>query len=129
MVAIPIIVLTAITLAGMWKVFTKAGQPGWTCLVPILNLYILLVVANKPKLWLLLLLFVPIANVIVYVLTWLAVAKQFGRGVGFAIGLMLLPVVFVPILGFGHDRFVGTIAIPPSPPPRPDNPLDHVGLT
>jgi hypothetical protein len=83
-----------------WKVFTKAGHPGWASIVPIYNLYILTQVAGK-EWWWMLLMFIPLVNLIAYIIICLGVATNFGKGAGFAVGLILLGIVFFPILGFG----------------------------
>lgn len=91
-------------VAAMWKVFVKAGQPGWAVLIPIYNLYILLKIVGKPAWWIILFI-VPLANLIVAILTTAALAKKFGKSTGFAVGLILLPFVFYPILGFGDAQY------------------------
>ena len=103
-----IIYLTIIILliTSQWKVYTKANQPGWACLIPIYNTIVLLKIVGKPWWWLLLFL-IPIVNVIFIV--WVAnlLSKSFGKGVGFTIGLLLLPFIFYPILGFGSSQYKG----------------------
>ncbi len=98
----PILILAVVVtvLAGMWKTFEKAGQPGWGCLIPIYNAYLILQIAGRPGWWLLLL-FIPFVNFITGIVVAVDVARNFGKGVGFAIGLMLLGFIFYPILGFG----------------------------
>jgi hypothetical protein len=98
-----------LVIAGMWKVFTKAGQPGWAAIIPIYNLIVLLQIAGKPVWWLLLFL-IPGVNLIMLILVWLSVAKAFGKGTGFTLGLIFLSPIFVPILGFGDARYVETPA-------------------
>jgi hypothetical protein len=90
-------------LAGMWKVFEKAGQPGWAAIVPFYNLYILTMeIAKKEVLWFIVYVFLaPVGGVIV----GMEVAKRFGRSDGFGIGLGLLPFVFYPMLGFSDARY------------------------
>ena len=95
-----------IMIAGMWKVFTKAGQPGWAVLIPIYNAYVLLQVAGKPGWWLILML-IPIINIIVGILAIAGVAANFGKGTGFVLGLIFLPFIFYPILGFGDAVYQG----------------------
>ncbi|MSU51806.1 MAG: signal peptidase I [Opitutaceae bacterium] len=99
---INLIQLAAIVLiiAGVWKVFTKAGQPGWAAIVPFYNIFILLKIAGRPGWWLLLFL-IPLVNVIVVNVCSIDVAKAFGKGVGCGLGLALLGFIFFPILGFG----------------------------
>ncbi len=91
-------------IAAMWKVFTKAGKPGWAILIPFYNLYILLKVAGKPGWWLILL-FIPIVNIVISIIAAIGIANNFGKGVGFAIGLLLLPFIFYPILAFGSAEY------------------------
>jgi len=99
-------VVMVVAIAGMWKVFSKAGKPGWACIVPIYNIVVLIQIANKP-LWWILLLFIPIANIVVLFLISMEIAKVFGKGTGFGIGLALLSPVFYPILGFGSAQYQG----------------------
>jgi len=96
-------------IAGMWKVFTKAGQPGWAAIVPIYNFIILLKIAGKPAWWILLML-IPVVNFVVLIIMDIAIAKNFGKGGGFAAGLILLAPIFFPILGFGSARYQGQVA-------------------
>jgi hypothetical protein len=93
-------------IAGVWKVFSKAGKPGWACLIPIYNVIVLLQIIGRPWWWLVLLL-VPIVGIIVAVMVSIELAKSFGKGAGFGIGLALLGPIFFPILGFGNDRYLG----------------------
>lgn len=93
-------------IAGMWKVFVKAGKPGWAAIVPIYNMIVLLEIIGKP-IWWIVLFFVPIVSLVVYVIILVELAKKFGRGIGTAVGLLLLPFVFYPILGFGSAQFEG----------------------
>lgn len=96
--------IIAAIIAGVWKVFTKAGKPGWGALVPIYNVVLLLQIANRP-LWWLLLLFVPLVNLVVAVIVSVDIAKRFGKGTGFGIGLAFLGFVFYPVLGFSDARY------------------------
>jgi hypothetical protein len=89
-----------------WKVFSKAGQPGWASLIPIYNAYVLCKVAGRPGWWILLML-IPIVNIVIFILVAIDVAKAFGKGAGFGIGLLLLPIIFYPILGFGSAQYQG----------------------
>ena len=101
-------------IASWWKVFAKAGQPGWAALIPIYNLYVLLMVAKRPGWWLLLYL-IPIVNIVIGIIVAIDVAKNFGKGPGFGIGLALLSIVFYPILAFGDAQYqaAGSSATPP----------------
>jgi CDP-diglyceride synthetase len=104
--------IVVVTLIGMWKVFTKAGEPGWAVLVPIYNLIVLLRIAGLPWYWV----FAPFVAIIP-ILGWIAymvwivwvhhrISTRFGQGVGFTIGLTLLGPIFWLILGFGSSKYV-----------------------
>src|SRR5437868_1720236 len=71
-------------VAGMWKVFEKAGRPGWGCLVPIYNLILLLGIAGKPMWWIVLML-IPGVSIIVAILVSIEVAKKFGQSTGYGV--------------------------------------------
>lgn len=100
-------------IAGMWKVFSKAGQPGWAAIIPIFNLYVLCKVAGRPGWWLILML-IPLVNFIILIIVSIDVAKNFGKGAGFGIGLFLLPFIFYPMLGFGSAQYQGGATAAPS---------------
>lgn len=94
-----------VVIAGMWKVFTKAGKPGWASIVPIYNAIVLLEIAGKPLWWIVLLL-IPGVNIVILFIVSIDVARNFGKGTGFGIGLALLGFIFYPILGFGDARYM-----------------------
>jgi len=93
-------------IAGMWKVFVKAGKPGWACIVPIYNIIVLLEIAGRP-IWWIILFFIPIVNLVILILIGIDVAKAFGKGTGFGLGLALLGFIFYPILGFSDATYRG----------------------
>ena len=103
------IVLIVLMIASMWKVFTKAGKPGWAAIVPFYNIIVLLEIVGRPWWWLLLM-FVPLLNFVIAIIVYIDLAKSFGKGVGFAIGLLLLPFIFFPILAFGDAEYLGPAA-------------------
>ena len=108
-------------VAALWKVFTKAGEPGWAAIVPILNTYFLCKITGRPGWWVILM-FIPFVNLIIWIILCIDVAKSFGKGVGFGIGLIFLPFIFAVILGFGSAQYQGPAAGSPgttvSPPPQ-----------
>ncbi len=91
-------------IAGIWRVFTKAGEPGWGVLIPIYNFYLLCKIAQRPGWWLILM-FVPVVNLIVGIVLSIDIARHFGKGAGFGVGLAFLGIVFYPILGFGSAEY------------------------
>jgi hypothetical protein len=114
--------------ATFWRLFTKAGRPGWEGLIPIYSAYVVLKIVGRPGWWLVLYL-VPIVNIVILIIVAIDLSKSFGHGGGFAVGLILLSVIFYPILAFGSSRYVGPAAAsggmaastlpPPPPPPAP----------
>src|SRR5256714_2634405 len=100
---------TILMIAAWWKIFTKAGQPGWACIIPIYNLYVWCKIVGRPWWWILLML-IPLVNFIILIILIIDLAKSFGKGVGFGIGLFLLGVIFFPILGFGRAQYQGPAA-------------------
>ena len=93
-------------IVSVWKVFVKAGEPGWASIVPIYNAIVYLKIAGKP-LWWIILLIIPFVNFIILILVALGLAKNFGKSGAFGIGLLLLGFIFLPILAFGDAKFVG----------------------
>lgn len=97
-------IFVAIIVVGMWKVYTKAGQPGWAVLVPFYNVYILVVeIAKRDMTWFLLSLFVPFAIIV----PLMDVAEKFGKERIYGLGLAFLGFIFWPMLGFGDARYQG----------------------
>lgn len=94
-------------IAGVWKTFTKAGQPGWAAIIPIYNLYVMLEIGDNEWWWLLIIIFVPIVNLYGLYKMFAGVSRAFGQGVGFALGLWFLGFIFFPLLGFGDYTYEG----------------------
>lgn len=105
------LILMILAFAGMWKTFEKAGMEGWKGIVPVYNMYLLITEIAKKPWWYLLLLFVPIANIVIMIIVSIEIAKAFGKGTGFGVGLALLSFVFYPLLGFGDAVYteLGTV--------------------
>jgi hypothetical protein len=105
--AIPLVFLAVIiiVIAGAWRIFTKAGQPGWAAIIPIYNMVVMLQVVRKP-IWWVILAFIPIVNIIVGFIVAYELARVFGKGFGFTLGLIILPIIFYPILGFGKAAYM-----------------------
>lgn len=99
---------------GLMGIFSKAGQPGWAAFVPIYNTVVLLKVVGRPVWWLVLL-FVPVANLVVMIIVMNDLAKSFGKTTGFTVGLVLLPVVFTWILWLGSATYNGPAAATAAP--------------
>jgi len=102
-IALAIFVLA---IVSAWKINTKAGQPGWACIIPIYNIIVMLKIVGKPWWWIFLLC-IPIVNIVFGIWMVNLLSKSFGKGVGFTIGLLLLSFIFYPILGLGGAQYVG----------------------
>jgi Family of unknown function (DUF5684) len=103
------LLITLIVIVAMWKVFTKAGRPGWAAIIPIYNMYVWCKIVGRPGWWVILML-IPLVNIIVGIIVCIDMAKSFGKGAGFGIGLALLGIIFLPILGFGSGQYQGPVA-------------------
>ena len=96
--------IVIVVVAGFWKTFEKAGQPGWAAIIPVYNYYIMLKIAGKSGWWLLFFL-IPIVNVVIAFVVFIEIARRFNQSTGFGVGLVLLGFVFWPILGFGEAQY------------------------
>lgn len=90
-----------------WKLYTKAGRAGWASLVPIYNTVVFCQICGRSG-WLTLALMIPGVNLIISIMLTVDLARVFGRGAGFVLGLIFLSPIFFPILAFGSSRYVGT---------------------
>lgn len=101
--------LIILMIVGCWKVYVKANQPGWGCIIPVYNVIVWLQVIGRPLWWIVLLL-IPIVGIVFFVIVCLDMAKSFGKGAGYGIGIFFLPFIFLPMLGFGSARYQGPSA-------------------
>ena len=103
------IAIFVFSIIVLWKLFEKAGKPGWASIIPIYNTVVLFQISGMSP-WLILLLLVPIANIIVSIMLCVNLAKSFGKGGGFAVGLIFLSIIFMAILAFGDAQHQGEVA-------------------
>lgn len=101
-----VLVIAVISLVGMWKIFVKAGKPGWGAIIPFYNTYCLFEMSFGTG-WLFLLTFVPCVNAVILIIMWIKLAQAFGKGAAFGLGILFFPFVFLPMLGFGDAQFTG----------------------
>ncbi len=106
-----IVFLLAFYLYVYWRIFEKAGKPGWAALIPIYNTLILLKIVGKPWWWFLLFI-VPGVNVVFIIWTYNLLSISFGKGTGFTVGLLLLSFIFFPILAFSNAEYKGPAGAP-----------------
>jgi hypothetical protein len=101
------IVFLVIMIVAMWKVFVKAGKPGWASIIPIYNIIVMLEIIGRPIWWIVLFL-IPLVNIVISIMVMLDMAKAFGKSVVFAIfGLILFSPIGWLMLGFGKAEYVG----------------------
>lgn len=105
MTSLVFLAVLILMIVAMWKVFERAGEPGWAVLVPIYNLYIMTRVARMSGWWVLAA-FIPVVNIVFAFAVSNGIAKRFDKGTGFGIGLALLPFIFYPILAWGDGAAV-----------------------
>ena len=98
--------LAVLLIAAFWKVFTKAGQPGWAAIIPIYNVIVWLRIAGRSGWWIILLL-IPIVGFVIAIVVSIDFARKFGKGAGFAMGLVFLGFIFYPILAWGSAQYSG----------------------
>ena len=98
--------IAVLGIVAMWKVFEKAGEPGWAAIIPFYNLYVLFKITWGNG-WKFLFLLIPIANFVFLIITMVKLAKAFGKGGGFAVGLIFLSIIFYCILAFGPATYLG----------------------
>lgn len=103
---IVILALAVLMLVANWKIFVKAGKPGWGAIVPFYNTYCLFDMSFGNG-WLFLLTLVPCVGNVMAIIMYVKLAQAFGKSGGFAVGLIFLPVIFLPILGFGDAEYIG----------------------
>ncbi len=102
--------VAVVFIIGFWKVFVKAGQPGWAAIVPIYNYYILTQIAGRPGWWVLLML-IPFVNIVILLLLSIDIAKSFGQTPVFGVVMLfLLSGIGYLVLGFGKYQYVGPAA-------------------
>lgn len=104
--SIVVLAILAITTISQWKIFEKAGKPGWAALIPIYSTIVWLEIIGKPITWLLLL-FVPFVNVVITFLMVIELAKAFGKDTVYGIFMIFLPIIAYPMLAFGKDTYKG----------------------
>ena len=108
------LIIAIFAIVCMWKIFAKAGKPGWAAIVPIYNLFVEFEITWGKGIMFLLML-IPFVNGIIALITMVKLAKAFGKGGGFAAGLIFLPIIFLPMLAFGSAQYVGVGGAPAAP--------------
>jgi ABC-type sulfate transport system permease subunit len=122
--AVPLIialVVLVMMVAALWRIYTKAGRPGWTTLIPFYNTWVLLKIVDRPTWWLVLF-FIPLVNVVVGVIVYFDLVKAFGKGIGMLLAILFLPFIGFPVLAFGNSTYTQPKRDEIEEPPLP---FDH----
>ena len=100
------LIVCAVAIVALWKVFTKANEAGWASIIPLYNTYVLFKITWGNG-WYFLLMLIPCVNIVIEIMTMVKLAKVFGKSTGFAIGLILLNPIFMLILAFDDSQYIG----------------------
>ena len=101
-------VIGILIIVAFWRIFVKAGYPGWQALIPILNTVRMFQMGGRSGWWTLLV-FVPLGNIVAYVMLVLGVCKAFGKGTGYALLCIFFPFIGFPMLGFGDATYTPVV--------------------
>ena len=113
--------IIAFSIVVGWKLFVKAGKPGWKCIIPVYNIFIFLQIVNRPWWWIFLF-FIPLVNLVMMVIVYHDLSKAFGKDGAFTVGLVLINIVFLAILAF--DKSVYTYPLRATDTPsQPQTPI------
>jgi len=104
-------ILAVLLIIAHWKIYTKAGEPGWAVLIPFYGIIVMLKIVGKPWWWLLLM-FIPIVNIVFAVWSVNMLSKSFGKDEAFTVGLIFLGFIFYPILAFSSAKYMGPYGDP-----------------
>lgn len=114
------IVVCIVCIVAYWKIYTKAGKPGFASIIPFYSQYVLFDITTGYGILILpyfiismalgyfdlnLLDYVFCAAVNIYISYKLA--KCFGKGIGYTLGLIFLQPIFICMLAFGDAEYIG----------------------
>jgi hypothetical protein len=117
------LVISIFYIFCLWKIYEKAGQPGWASIVPIYGTYIFTKIIGKPWWWVILII-IPYVNFIFAIWGANLLSKSFGKDTGFTVGLVFLSFVFLPILAFDKTiQYRGPAGVPLNV----DDQIDSIG--
>lgn len=107
--------VSVLLVVSLWKLFTKAGKPGWAAIVPVYNIIIMMEIIGRPTWWTVLY-FVPFANIVISIINMIDFAKSFGKSAGYGVLMIFFPYIMYPILAFSTDtKYVGPVALEATP--------------
>lgn len=117
------VVMLFLVIIPMWKLFVKANKPGWASIIPIYNTIVMIQIAGRPVWWIILF-FIPIVNFVILIIITENFVRAFGKNAGFVVGVIFLPMIFIPLLGYSDVKYMGvnTSAAPVAPQSNPTEP-------
>ena len=98
------LILCVVEIVATWKIFTKAGKPGWASIIPIYNVYVLLQIAGL-EWWYLLLLCIPLVNIYAVFKMNIELAHKFGKSTAFGILMVFFSLICTLVLAFGSAKY------------------------
>ena len=101
------IAIILLELVALWKIYTKAGQPGWAAIIPIYNIIVFLKIIKMDWWHILIMIFVPFAALVYSIIFDFKLAKVFGKGVGYGFLLLFFTPIMYPVLAFGDAKYEG----------------------
>jgi len=108
---IMVLVFILVYAGSMWKIFAKAGEPGWYALIPIYNMVVFFKIIGKPWWWMFLVV-IPVVNWIFVIWSLNMLSHSFGKDSGFTALLFFFNFIFLPVLGFGSAAYKGPYGDP-----------------
>lgn len=109
-----------LVIAGFWKLFVKAGKPGWAAIIPIYNIIVMQEIVGREA-WKIVLLLIPLVNIYFAITLYVSLAKSYGKyGIGNYLAVIFLGIIFIPLWGFSNEvRYVGPVEGPGNLAPSP----------
>lgn len=99
------LIFAVIAIVALWKMFVKAGEPGWAGIIPFYNTFTLVKIAGLNP-WLFLLMLIPVVNVVFAIYVMIKIGEAFGKSIGWSIVfLIILSFIGMLILGFGSATY------------------------
>ena len=99
------VAIALLMIISLWLIVSKAGSPGVSQIIPIWNLIEQVRISGKPLWWVILILLVPIVNLVMFIIVWVAICKAYGKSGAYVLGIIFLPFIFLPLLAFGKNTY------------------------
>lgn len=104
-----VMINTILSIIAMWKIYTKAGKPGWASIIPIYNIVVLFEIVGLEWWHVLIAIFVPFAFLVYLIVINVKLAKVFGQGTGMILLLIFIPIIGQLVLAFGKSTYNGQV--------------------